>query len=78
MMVLPDNVEPICRMPTKMFIKLSKELSLLTLNYGQNVLKETNKYQLVITDKELPKDYLDVLDMLAEKCTESRKNRLAH
>ncbi len=30
---------------------LSQELSLLTLQYGENNLKETNEYQLVISDK---------------------------
>ena len=54
--------------------ELSKELSMLTLNYGQNVLKETNKYQLVITDKELLKGLpADVLDMLAENAQKAGK-----
>jgi len=45
---------------------LSKELSLLTLQFGQNVLKETNKYSKLITDKsELSGLPLDVTDMLA-------------
>ena len=51
--------------------ELTKELSLLTLTYGQNVLKETNKYQLIITDKEtlkgLPEDVVDMLAQNAKK-----------
>jgi len=27
------------------------ELSLATLDFGQNVLKETNKYEMLLTDK---------------------------
>ncbi len=46
--------------------KLSKEISLLTLQYGQNVLKETNNYSLLITDKALLSGLpADLLDMLA-------------
>ncbi|NDP22155.1 MAG: M3 family metallopeptidase [Paludibacter sp.] len=45
--------------------KLSKDLNLLELQYGQNVLKETNKYSLLITDKALlaglPEDMLEML-----------------
>jgi peptidyl-dipeptidase Dcp len=45
--------------------ELTKDLNLLTLQYGQNVLKETNKYSLLITNKALlgglPADFLDVL-----------------
>ncbi len=33
------------------FRKINEEIALLTLNFGQNVLKETNKFELVI-DKE--------------------------
>ncbi len=45
--------------------ELSKQLSLLTLQFGQNVLKETNNWSLLITDKDalvgLPDDVLDML-----------------
>ncbi|MDR3652677.1 MAG: M3 family metallopeptidase [Paludibacter sp.] len=45
--------------------ELSKNLSLLTLQYGQNVLRETNQYKLLITKKDslsgLPSDLLDML-----------------
>lgn len=51
--------------------QLSKDLSMLTLQYGQNVLKETNKYSLLITNKDLlkglPKDLLDMLASNAKK-----------
>lgn len=54
--------------------EITKELSLLSLQYGQNVLKETNKYSLLITDKSqlagLPDD---VLEMLAENAQKSDK-----
>jgi len=45
--------------------ELSKDMSLLTLQYGQNVLKETNNYSLFITNKALlsglPEDLMSVL-----------------
>ncbi len=45
--------------------ELSKDMSLLTLQYGQNVLKETNNYSLLITHKALlsglPEDLMGVL-----------------
>ena len=51
--------------------ELSKDLSLLSLQYGQNVLKETNNYSLLITNKALlsglPSDFLDVLASNAKK-----------
>ena len=51
--------------------KLSKELSMLTLNFGQNVLKETNNWNLHITDKNLlaglPADVLEMLALNAKK-----------
>ncbi len=54
--------------------ELTKELGLLTLQYGQNVLKETNKYSLLITDKSLlsglPEDFMN---MLAENATKADK-----
>jgi peptidyl-dipeptidase Dcp len=55
----------------EIYRQLSKDLSMLTLQYGQNVLKETNKYNLLITNKELlkglPKDLLDMLASNAKK-----------
>jgi len=51
--------------------ELSKDLSLLSLQYGQNVLKETNKYTLLISNKGLlaglPSDLLDMLASNAKK-----------
>ena len=51
--------------------ELTKDLSMLTLQYGQNVLKETNKYSLLITNKDLlsglPADLLDMLAANAKK-----------
>jgi peptidyl-dipeptidase Dcp len=51
--------------------ELSKELSILTLQYGQNVLKETNKYSLLITNKALlaglPADFMEMLASNAKK-----------
>lgn len=53
------------------YSELTKELSLLTLQYGQNILKETNKYQLLITDKSnlsgLPADFIETLSENAKK-----------
>jgi len=50
---------------------LSKNLSLLSLQYGQNVLKETKNYSLLISNKALlnglPSDFLDVLATNAKK-----------
>jgi len=55
--------------------ELSKDLSLLTLQYGQNVLKETNKYSLLITNKELLKGLpTDLLDMLAANAKKAGKD----
>lgn len=51
--------------------ELSKELSILTLNFGQNALKETNKWSMHITNKDLlaglPADVLDMLALNAKK-----------
>jgi peptidyl-dipeptidase Dcp len=51
--------------------ELSKELNLLTLQFGQNVLKETNKFSLLITDKALlsglPADFIEMLASNAQK-----------
>jgi peptidyl-dipeptidase Dcp len=53
---------------------LSKELSLLTLQYGQNVLKETNNYSLLITDKNLLAGLpVDEMEMLAENARKAGK-----
>jgi len=54
--------------------ELTKDLSMLTLQYGQNVLKETNKYSLLITNKDLLTGLpADVLDMLAANAKKADK-----
>ena len=54
--------------------QLSKELNLLTLQYGQNVLKETNNYSLLITNKDLLKGLpTDLLEMLANNAKKTGK-----
>ena len=51
--------------------ELSKSLNLLTLQYGQNVLKETNNYSLLIADKALlgglSADFVEMLASNAKK-----------
>lgn len=45
------------------FRKLNEELSMLSLQFGDNVLAETNKYQMVIEDRNkltgIPENFLD-------------------
>ena len=54
--------------------ELSKELNLLTLQYGQNVLKETNNYSLLITNKALLSGLpVDLLEMLAANAKKAGK-----
>jgi len=54
--------------------ELSKDLSMVSLQYGQNVLKETNKFTLLVTNKDLltglPADFMD---MLAENARKAKK-----
>lgn len=54
---------------------LSKELSLLTLQFGQNVLKETNQWNLLIQDENLlaglPQDVKDMLAMNAKRANKT-------
>lgn len=51
--------------------RLSAELSMYTLNFGQNVLKATNAYNLLITDKlnlsGLPTDIIEVAEKKANE-----------
>lgn len=51
--------------------EFSKELGMLTLQFGQNALKETNQWSMLITDKNtlngLPEDVLDMLALNAKK-----------
>lgn len=50
---------------------LSKELSLLTLQFSENALKETNDYRLVLTDKSqlsgLPESAIDAAAEAAQE-----------
>lgn len=58
----------------EIFKQISKDLSLATVQFGQNILKETNGYSLLITDKNvlvgMPQDFLD---MTAAKAKEAGK-----
>ncbi len=53
------------------FRKLSSDLSQATLNFGQNVLKETNNYLMLLTDKNdlvgLPADAIDAAALKAKQ-----------
>jgi peptidyl-dipeptidase Dcp len=53
------------------FRELSKQISLLQLKYGQNLLKATNEYQLLIADKNrlagLPERELEAAQMRAQE-----------
>ena len=70
-----DNGANLSEADKAIYRELSKELSMLSLNYGQNILKETNNYQLNITDKELLKGLpADVTDMLAENAKKAGKS----
>lgn len=55
--------------------QLNSRLSLLTLTYGQNVLAETNNFELVITDKKdlagLPQN---IIDAAAEAAKQKKKS----
>jgi len=66
-----DNGANLSDADKAIYRELSKDLSMLTLQYGQNVLKETNKYNLLISDKALlsglPDDVLDMLAANAKK-----------
>lgn len=59
----------------EIYKKLSKELSLATLQFGQNALKEVNDYSLLITDEKLlsglPADFLEMAAENAEKAGKS-------
>lgn len=69
-----DNGANLSEADKTVYRELSKELDMLTLTYGQNVLKETNKYQLSITNKDLLKGLpADLTDMLAENSKKAGK-----
>lgn len=49
------------------FRKINEELSLLSLQYGENVLKETNKFELVLDENDLDSLPEDVIAMGKEE-----------
>jgi len=55
----------------KRFSQINSRLSLLTLQFGENVLKETNEYKLIITNKNdlsgLPQNLIDQAAETAQK-----------
>ncbi len=58
----------------EIYRELSKELSLLTLQFSQNALKETNAYSLLITDTDMLAGLPDfVLEMLSENARKEGK-----
>lgn len=65
-----DNGANLSESDKKVYRELSKELSMLTLQFGQNVLKETNNWSLLISDHSLlsglPQDVLDMLALNAK------------
>lgn len=69
-----DNGANLSEADKEIYRELSKNLSMLSLQYGQNILKETNNWTLLVTDATqltgLPED---VLDMLAENATKAEK-----
>lgn len=69
-----DNGANLSEADKEIYRELSKNLSMLSLQYGQNILKETNNWSLLVTDATqltgLPED---VLDMLAENATKTEK-----
>jgi peptidyl-dipeptidase Dcp len=57
-----------------LYRELSKELSMLTLQFGQNVLKETNNWSLLLTNEDLLTGLpADVKDMLALNARQAGK-----
>ena len=65
-----DNGANLSDADKAVYRELSKELSMLTLQFGQNVLKETNSWSKLITDENvlagLPQDVLDMLALNAK------------
>ncbi len=66
-----NNGANLSKADKEIYRELSKDLNLLTLQYGQNVLKETNKFSILITDKALlsglPADFMEMLASNAKK-----------
>ena len=57
--------------------KINKELGILSLNFGSNVLKETNKFKIIISDKArlsgLPQGVIDAAAITAKNNGEEGK-----
>ncbi len=56
----------------KKFRKLSKDIGLLTLHFAQNHLKETNKYELLITDESQLKGLPESLKTAAAQAAKEK------
>ena len=70
-----DNGANLSEEDKAVYRELSKDLNMLSLQYGQNVLKETNKYSLHITNNALLAGLpVDVLDMLASNAKKEGKD----
>ncbi len=69
-----DNGANLSDADKAIYRELSKELNLLQLQYGQNVLKETNKFSLLVADKALLSGLsADFMEMLAENAKKENK-----
>ncbi len=54
------------------FRKINEELSLLTVQFGENVLKETNTFELIIDNKD---DLAGLSDNLISAASETAENK---
>lgn len=69
-----DNGANLSLADKEIYRELTKELNMLSLQFGQNVLKETNKWSLLITDKNLLKGLPDdVMDLLVANAKKANK-----
>lgn len=66
-----DNGANLSEKDKEIYKQISKDLSMLSLQFGQNALKETNKWSMLITSadllKGLPQDVMDMLAINAKK-----------
>jgi peptidyl-dipeptidase Dcp len=69
-----DNGANLSEKEKESYRELTKELSMLSLVFGQNALKENNQWSLVIDNKDLLKGLpADVIDMLAINAKKANK-----
>lgn len=69
-----DNGANLSEKDKKTYRELTKELSMLSLVFSQNTLKENNAWSLLINDKELLKGLpADVMEMLALNAKKANK-----